>query len=170
MNGKHNALRVRRDFRITSFFPGCMILKWFSQKDQKPMPWLLSLGTWHWIFWSGLLVLLFWIQANGARIGWARHKDVERFMGELISSGQENYDDKWQVWVDHRKNDGSECSALRDYKIHMQDCDRLLPYICERGTSCKHSCRCLFSLGRNVTSPISLGSDLFEWWNESPLR
>ncbi len=72
-------------------------------------------------------------QSNGARIGWARHKDVERFMGELVSSAQENYDERWRVWVDHRKQDGAQCSSLRNYKISMVDCDRLLPYICERG-------------------------------------
>ena len=72
-------------------------------------------------------------QLIGARIGWARTKWVERFMGELVSSAQENYNEKWRVWVDNREGDGDECSTLRNYKTRMDDCNLLLPYICERG-------------------------------------
>ena len=66
-------------------------------------------------------------------MGWSRHKNVERFMGELVSSAQENYNDKWRVWVDNREEDGSRCSVLEDYEIEHYDCNLLLPYICERG-------------------------------------
>ena len=75
-----------------------------------------------------------YLQSNGARMGWSRHKSVERFMGELVSSAQENYNEKWRVWVDNREEDGSRCSVLQDYQIELYNCDLLLPYICERGT------------------------------------
>ncbi len=96
-----------------------------ASNGQKASPILLLFVvrvTIHWYF-----------QLIGARIGWARTKWVERFMGELVSSAQENYNERWRVWVDNREGNGHECSTLRNYKIRMDDCNLLLPYICERG-------------------------------------
>ena len=67
-------------------------------------------------------------------MAWARDRDTERFLGELVAGAQVNYDPWWQVWVfdEYQKGNG-ECTVLEDYSLKSQRCDVLLPFICEHG-------------------------------------
>lgn len=63
----------------------------------------------------------------------ALEKHLERFLGDLVASVQENYNEYWRTWVWYDIRKEGLCSVLRDYKIEHIDCNILLPYICEKG-------------------------------------
>jgi len=57
-----------------------------------------------------------------------------------VSQLQYNYDVTWQTWVysDRVHDDSGQCTVLEDYRVELADCDRLLPFVCERGKDCHH--------------------------------
>lgn len=60
-------------------------------------------------------------------------RELERFLGEVVQSTQENYDVHWRTWVYSDWQKDGLCTLLRDHKIEHDDCALLLPFVCERG-------------------------------------
>ena len=60
-------------------------------------------------------------------------RKLERFLGEVVQAGQENYDVHWRAWVYSDWQKDGLCTMLKDYKIDHVDCNTLLPYVCEKG-------------------------------------
>jgi hypothetical protein len=73
------------------------------------------------------------IQKERAILAWARTLAEEKYLGEIISSSQINYNPYWRTWVYHEWQVEGLCTAMRDYRIEHVDCNTLLPFVCERG-------------------------------------
>jgi hypothetical protein len=101
------------------------------------------------------------------RLAWARDpKGRETNLGQLVYQFQFNSDVSWLTWVySDRIHDGVRCTALRDYKVELVDCDRLLPFVCELGISRFHIV--IKGKGEFFDSLCHNLSDLDEtWWDD----
>lgn len=78
-----------------------------------------------------------YFQAVKGRLAWARDpKGRETNLGQLVSQFQFNSDVYWKTWIYSDKiQDEQKCTVLRDYKVELDKCELLLPFICERGNA-----------------------------------
>ena len=77
------------------------------------------------------------LQAEKGTLAHVRDRETEVFVGELILSQQANYNEYWKTWVFKDYNHNDKCMTIINYKVYEDNCNLLLPVVCETGKTPK---------------------------------